>query len=906
MYRQNIQFPAKDAELREDVHALGTLIGEILREQGGEEFLQLVDDDRVVAIRRREGDSEGAALLEQRTSGRTPAAARDMTRAFSTWFQAVNTAEKVHRVRRRRQYLKDSETPQPGGIGDCLARLHREGLSLEEVLALISSLSIEPVFTAHPTESTRRTILRQQQSVAQRMLERANKGLTPPELATLWAQVRLDFTTMWQTEDHPRERLTVADEREHVLFYLVEILYRIIPFFYEEIEKALSEIYSVPVESLKIPGILRFGSWVGGDMDGSPDVHAKTIRETLHRHQQLIVSTYFSECQHLAEALSQSASRVGVSAALTDRIVAYNVLLPSAQSITPTRHDRMPYRVFFGQVAARLRTTYDGRPNGYERPEQLLADLHIVATSLQENRGVHAGLFLVRRLIRRVTTFGFHLATLDVRQHADVHNEVIAQGLGEPDWPQRPAVVRLEQLRDLLARDKGPTAPLDATGRRTMWVFEAIAQARHKFGGRSIGDYVVSGVKGPEDVLAVLLLARWADIADQRTGECPIDVAPLLESIDTLHRAGEFCQALAAEPAYQRHLQARGNKQIVVVGYSDSNKEGGIAASRWAIQLAQMQIVAASGAGAVRPTIFHGRGGTPSRGGGRIEQLVESAPSGAVHGVLRMTEQGEVVNQGYGLRPIAMRTLERAFSALSLATHSAERATLVPDSHCAAMATIASESLSAYRRLVYADPTFYRYFCQATPIDVIERMHIGSRPAARDGDAGIESLRAVPWVFAWTQSRHMLPGWFGFGSGVEAALQQYGAAVVDAMLAQWPFFGHLVEDVESMLARTDLDMAAHYDSLAAADLRAHFALIRSEFGLTAQHVIKLRGSARLLDSDPTLQRAIKLRNPYLDPMHMMQVDLLKRWRATERQDRALFEALLATISGIAQGLQATG
>jgi phosphoenolpyruvate carboxylase len=906
MYRQSIQFPVKDAALREDVHALGALIGETLRDQGGEEFFKLVEGDRLAAIRRRESGAEGAAELQERTMDRSPSAATDLTRAFSIWFQAVNTAEKAHRVRRRRQYLNDSSTSQPGGIADCISRLQRDGVTLEQALELIGSMSIEPVFTGHPTESTRRTILRKQQHIAHDLLDRQNPASTRAELDTLWARVRLEITSIWQTEEHPREGLTVVDEREHVLFYLIDILYRVVPLFYEEIEAALAKAYSVPAEQLDVPSILHFGSWVGGDMDGNPDVHGKTIRETLHRHRQLIVSTYFAECGQLAETLSQSANRVGVSGELAARIDSYGAILPGAQALAPARHDRMPYRVFFGQIGERLKATYEGRPNAYQSPDELLTDVALAADSLTLNRGRHAGYFLVRRFLRRVRTFGFHLATLDVTQHAHMHDQVIAQGLGTADWAALAPQERLSQLRDLLLRDQGPTSPFDAIGRRSLWVFEAIAQARHKFGGRAIGEYIVSGAQGPEDVLAVLLLARWADITDKRTGESPLDVAPLLESIESLERAGDILRSLCSEPAYRRHLASRGNIQMVMIGYSDTNKEGGIAASRWALQVAQNQLLDAAREAGIKVLIFHGRGGTPARGGGRTENLVEAAPDGAIRGVLRLTEQGEVVNQSYGLRPIAMRTLERTFASVALATAHAGRRPPTPPAQVAAMQTIAARSLSAYRGLVFGGPQFFEFFRAATPLDVIERMHIGSRPAARAVGSGVHALRAIPWVFAWTQSRHMLPGWFGFGSGISAALEQHGADVVGQMVAHWPFFGHLLDDVESMLAQTDLEIAGHYDELAGDALRAQAEPIRKEYALTVAHVLRLRGSARLLDSDPTLQRSIKLRNPYIDPMHLMQVDLLRRWRKSGRQDQALFGALRSTIGGIAQGLQATG
>jgi phosphoenolpyruvate carboxylase len=345
---------------------------------------------------------------------------------------------------------------------------------------------------------------------------------------------------------------------------------------------------------------------------------------------------------------------------------------------------------------------------------------------------------------------------------------------------------------------------------------------------------------------------------------------------------------------------------MVVIGYSDSNKEGGIAASRWALQVAQVALLEAARDAGIKLLIFHGRGGTPARGGGRTENLVEAVPGGAIRGVFRLTEQGEVVNQSYGLRPIAMRTLERTFAAVALATAHAGHTPPTPPAQCAAMRTIAATSLAVYRGLAFGSPQFFEYFRAATPLDVIERMHIGSRPAARAGGNGVEALRAIPWVFAWTQSRHMLPGWFGFGSGLQAAIEQHGEHVIGQMLAHWPFFGHLLDDVEAMLASTDLTIASHYDALAGNALEVQAEPIRKEYELTVAHVLKLRGSVHLLDSDPTLQRSIKLRNPYIDPMHLMQVDLLRRWRKTGREDHALFAALRATISGIAQGLQATG
>jgi phosphoenolpyruvate carboxylase len=905
MYRQNIHFPAKDAPLREDVHALGALVGEIVLEQCGQERFDLVEGDRVAAIQRREGVAGGEAELLARTRGRDANEARDLVRAFSTWFQVVNLAEKVHRIRRRREYLNNSAQPQPGGLDDALSRLAREGCTLADVRGLLSQLCVYPVFTAHPTESTRRTILRKQQQIAELLLDRLDPSITPAERRATWEQIRTELTSGWQTEEHPRERLTVADEREHVLFFLAEILYRIVPGFYEELAASIEKAFGATLTPRELPRVLRFGSWVGGDMDGAPDVHAKTIRETLQRQQLVIVNAYFVEAQRLGERLSQSASRVVVSKALQSRIDEYAMLMPAAREAAPARHDRMPYRQFCAQMAARLKNTYDGRPNHYENAGQFLADVQVMAESLAANKGGRAGLFYVERLLRRIGTFGFHLATLDVRQHADVHRAVVGQGLGDADFVARPAAERLERVRLALERDEAPSHPFDALGRRTLAVFEQLMHGRHRHGREAIGDYVVSGAAGPDDVLSVLLLARWAEMVDKRVGEVPLDVAPLFESVDALDACGTTVAQLLAEPVYRRHVAARGDRQVVMIGYADSNKESGFAASRWALHRAQGALAAAAGAAGVALTVFHGRGSATGRGTNRIETILRSAPPGSFHGVLRVTEQGEVINQSYALRPIALRSLEQALGG-AIRTLAGRPARPAPEpAFAAALDTIATTSRVVYRSLVHEAAGFYEYFRDATPIDVIERMQIGSRPANRAGRSGLDALRAVPWGFAWSQSRHLLPAWFGIGSGFDAAAEHHGAALLERMLAHWSFFGPLVDEIEFGLAVADMDIASWYAELAAPAYRHHFATVRAEYERTRDWVLRLRGERRLLDGEPSSQRAMKLRNPYVDPMHLMQIDLLRRWRATDRQDFDLQDALIASIAGISQGLQAT-
>lgn len=916
MARKDISFTAKDAALRDDVHTLGALVGEVLRDQGGNDFFDEVEGDRQVAIRRRDGDADAAVQLVVRAEGRSPAQAAELIRAFTTWFQTVNLAEKVHRVRRRRQYLNDSSTHQPGGLVECFHRLRAIGYDLDRALALLGRLSIEPVFTAHPTESTRRTLLRQQQRIARLLMTRLDASLTPVERRTTLERVRSELTTGWQTADNSREKLTIADEREHVLFFLVEVVYDVIPAFYEGIEEALVAVYGEQARNARVPEMLHFGSWVGGDMDGLPDVHAKTIRESCARHHALIVNRYFLEAQRLAEKLSQSERRtLGIPQALRDRIEHYKSVVPAARASTPSGHDEMPYRVLLGQIAERLRATYDHRSGQYERVEQLTDDLNLIARSLEANAGHYAGLFLVRRFQRRVRTFGLHLATLDVRQNAEVHRQIVGRALDEPQWEARPAAERIERLRDALARDESPPEVLEAAGKRALWVFEAMDYCRHRYGPAAVGSYVVSMARDIDDVLSVLLLARWAGLVDGQSGQVMLDVAPLFESVVALEAAGATLGRLLADPHYREHLAARGNCQVVMIGYADSNKESGIASSRWLLRKAQEAMLAACEGAGVRLLVFHGRGGSISRGGSRTEAVVSSLPSAVAGGQLRVTEQGETINDRYGLKPIALRTFEQGLNTLALAVAGECRETVRPGWE-EAVQLLSDASRARYRGFVHEDTGFFEFFQAVTPVDVIERMQIGSRPLVRGGGAGVETIRAVPWMFAWSQSRHMLPGWFGAGTGLAAVIDRLGPDIVAGMYRDWPFFEGLIDDVEMRLARADMDIAWHYERLYPGNVDDYSETIRQEYELSRRVVLQLKGCARLLDAEPTLQRSIWLRNPYVDPIHLMQVRLLRSWReagspndkgrAPDDPDRGLFPALVASVNGIAHGLQGTG
>ena len=903
--RQDITFEDKDQALRDDVRTLGTLVGELIREQGGDELFEFVENARLRSIRRRENNELEGEELAALVEGLDPGMAMQVIRAFSTYFQMVNTAEKVHRIRRRREYLRDVEGYQPGGPEDTLIRLKANGMTADELQDLLNSMRIEPVFTAHPTEPTRRTILRKEQTIVRHLVDMINPTMTPQEKNAALQNIRLLVTTGWQTDEHPSEQMTVADELEHVLFFMTDVLYRAMPPFYEDVEAAVQRIYGEDEKKIDVPNLVNFASWVGGDMDGNPNVNAKTIRSTLTRQRALILNLYFRECAKLSAKLSQAEDRIGFSDKLLEQVDTYRGVFQNAYHDVPARHRDMPYRVFLRLIQERLQSTFDDDMFPYEKVGQFRNDIQLIHDSLVANKGEHAGLFSVRRLLRRIDTFGFHLVTLDVRQDAHVHREVVGECLGEDDWMEMPSAERSKRIIEAIESREGVPEQLSTQARKTIAVFQAIGFCRRKYGRRAIGPFIVSMTQGADDILSVLLLSQWSELHNRR-GEVPLDVAPLLETVDDLQRGPDILNDLLSSELYRAHLATRGDRQTVMIGYSDSNKDGGLASARWALQGAQQTLVNAVASHDIELTLFHGRGGTISRGGSKTHVAVLGAPPGTVNGRLRVTEQGEIINEKYGLRAIALRTLEQVLGSLALATAMPRhRGNDDPDWH-AMMDVVADESRKAYRELIYDTPEFYDYFRLATPIDIIERMRIGSRPSSRRAQGGVNALRAIPWVFAWTQSRFVLPGWYGIGRGLARAAEEFEDAAFRKMFSEWYFMRALMADAEMVLAKTDLGIAKLYSELAGDLHDTFFPIIRDEFELTRNLILEYSGHEVLLEGDITLQRAIMLRNPYVDPMSLMQVDLLKRWRDSNCEDEELFDALLASVNGIAQGMQNTG
>jgi phosphoenolpyruvate carboxylase len=897
--RRDIDFLPSDGPLREDVRRLGAMVGDLLAEQLGHAFFAKVESIRTAAIRLR---SAGAAPegLAQEVSGLNPQLAEHLTRAFSTYFQVVNIAERVHRIRRRREYERAGAAPQPDSLLEVLQRLKSSGVSLEEVASWLPKLDIEPVFTAHPTEAVRRTLLEKEQVIFRCLVADLDGQRTPNERAVDVARLRTALTSGWQTADSSRERPRVQDELEHVGFYLGDPIYRVVPVFYEVFDDALRQVYG---ESLPLPTLLRFGSWVGGDMDGNPNVNADTIAATLRAQRALVLDRYDSEVGQLARELSQSQGQVAIDAAVLARIEQYRAQLPAVSTGLNPRYADMPYRILLAFVRARLRATAEEKEAAYASPAELLADIELIADSLRSNKGRNAGWFAVRRLLWRVRTFGFHLARLDVRQDSRVHAAALGVAIGDSEWESRAAPAQALALQTYARGETELPAPSDATGEMLDAVFDQLAYARDAYGVNAIGIYIISMARSAADVLAVLALARRAQFVDA-DNHVPLDIAPLFETVDDLRHGPATISALLADPVYRAHLAARGDRQTVMLGYSDSSKDGGIVASRWALQSAQVELLKIAHGAGINIAFFHGRGGSISRGGGKTTRAVIASPRGSVNGRLRVTEQGEVIHRKFGIRALALRTLEQTTGAVLWASMRPRPPEPREAQWRLAIDAAAKHGAVAYRALINADG-FMDYFRLATPIDVIERMTLGSRPSRR-GAGSIDNLRAIPWVFAWTQSRAGLTGWFGVGSALEHAAAEFGEEVLREMAQRWPFFRTMLDDVEMVMAKSDLAIAALFSRLSGPSHEQFFPIIEAEFARAEQWILKLKGTDSVLAEDPRLALSIRLRNPYVDPMSLMQVDLLSRWRASDRHDEALFAALVATVNGIAQGLQNTG
>lgn len=898
---RDIAFPPTDQPLREDVNRLGSLVGEVLAEQEGADFLALIESIRSAAILRREQGCDDAALHGV-LDGMAPEVAEAVVRAFATYFNAVNLAERVHRIRRRRDYQREGSPAQPGSLLAVLSGLKAEGVDYDSLCQWLERLCVELVLTAHPTEAVRRALLEKEQDVVRGLVDDLDRNLTPQERFAGWARMRMAITSAWQTAESPPSKPTVADELEHVGFYLSESIYRVLPVFHEAFADAVQAVYGRPAPSL--PQMLRFGSWVGGDMDGNPNVGAETIAATLAMQRAMVLRAYQGDLAKLGRLLTQSVARVGIDASVFERIQSYQQRFPEAAAQLRSRQADMPYRNLLVLIGARLEATASDEAGGYSGPQEFVTDLELIEASLVAHRGDRAGLFALRRTLCRARAFGFHLAMLDVRQDSGVHTAALALCLGDAQFAGRDAATRAARLAEVLAAPapKLDLNTLEEPAHSTLTVFRVLAQARRSYGPNALGPYIVSMSRSAADALAVLALAHLAGDIEARQA---LDVTPLFETVADLEAAPQVLRALLADPHYRAHLAGRGGRQLVMLGYSDSSKDAGMLASRFALQQAQHALLALGREFGVRIDFFHGRGGSISRGGGKTEHAVMAAPRGSIDGHLRVTEQGEVIHRKYGIRALALRNIEQTVGAVlraSLRPRPPEPRETAWREKARAMAEV---SRMAYRALVHEDAGFPAYFRQATPIDLIERLRLGSRPAKRSGSGDISSLRAIPWVFAWAQTRCNLTAWYGVGTGLMHGIETWGLDTIAEMGRSWAFFMALLDDMEMVLAKSDLSIFEGYSRQA--EQHAHFfPLIQAEFERTRTAVLALRGSDELLARDLRLRRSIRLRNPYVDPINLLQQDLLQRWRAAGYPDDGDYRALVATANGISAGVQNTG
>jgi len=905
--------------LRADVHLLGELVGDVLREQGGPELFAAVEYIRTAAIALR---SRGTADATQERSllqwaQRQPTdRLLQLVRAFSVYFHLINLAEEHHRVRTLRE-REQAGGPLQESIAAALSMLRNVGVRAEAVQVCLQQLEAHPVFTAHPSEARRRTLLHHLARAADQITQLDDPRATPRLRSAILEALRARITLIWQTSETRLERPTVLDEVQSVLHVLSGTLYELAPRIYRTLEASLSATYSRQQEAPDTP-FLRLGTWVGGDRDGNPAVTAEVTRAAARLARAAILHHYREEVQALGRDLSISARLVGASPEL----------------ITSLDHDRAelgtqlvkrwadePYRRKLGLIAERLRRAEQGEPGGYEQAETLRADLRLIQESLLASGGERIARGPLLDLCRRVEVFGFHLAELEIRQHAARHTAAVselvqlAEGIDYAalDEAQRQALLESRLAGSPLALPPEALSPLT---RETLNTFRAMADIQRSNGPEACQTCVISMSHAPGDVLAVLFLAREAGLFSWSGGDtamCRLDVAPLFEEIEELRQCGDILTRLAQSPVYRAVLAARGNRQQVMIGYSDSNKDGGYLAATWQTYRAQEALARAAQALGIDLLIFHGRGGAIGRGGGPTGRAILARPPDARQPNLKVTEQGEVIFARYGHPAIAERHFEQIISSLLLsALGTAEETPL--DEWIETMERLAAVSKAHYEALVKHAPALLEFFRQATPFQELGSLHLASRPVSRTGlmttALALEDLRAIPWVFSWTQIRANLPGWFGLGTALQAEIDAGGLERLQAMYQRWRFFAMALDNAQLSLGTADMPTVRRYTSLAKNGAGA-FRQIEAEYTRSVATILQITQQQELLEQSSRLARSIKLRNPYVDALHVAQIALLRRYRAlpddAPPETRAtLLDAIHHSINGIAAGLQTTG
>ncbi len=933
-----------DAPLGADIHRLGDLLGETLKQLGGQRLFETEERIRALCKSLR---ARPSAATERKLKKLLHGLDLDETigtiRAFSVYFQLANIAEQHHRIRRKRYYeLHSPDRPQRGSLSDTFRRLADSGVDRKQVSAILEHLDVALVVTAHPTEAARRSLLDKHRRVAD-LLTAFDENPPPPIRAELEEQLAAVVEEIWQTDEVRRTKPTVLDEVNNGLYYFDAVLFDAVPVLLEELDHRAGETYrGVALADGAVP--LRFGSWIGGDRDGNPFVTPEVTWEALRLQQRLALRKYAATVADLGRRLSESSRFAPPSAELLEGIEADAKAFPAAARPIARRNAEEPYRQKLSYIYLRLENAiehnaslagaFDGEPKNalvrirpsppstgptYRTGDDLWTDLRHVRDSLHGGGAVHAAR-AVDRLMRQVATFDLHTATLDLRQHSDRHTAALSEitrsiGLGR-DYAKMSEADRVAWLAEELASLRplvGLETRLGAETVETLNVFRVARRALDEISPRAIRTYVVSMTREASDLLAPLLLAKEAGLfAPGRDGAHFVAVAPLFETIDDLRRAPDIMARLFDEPVYAEYLARAGGLQEVMIGYSDSSKDGGILTSSWELYKAQERLWEVARARGVELRLFHGRGGTVGRGGGPSHEAILAQPPGTVASRIKITEQGEVISSKYGLPELALRSLELATGAAIAAS--------VPvkdvvdrdlDEWKAVMERLSDDAFGAYRHVVRDTPGFYDYFVEATPVEELAHLQIGSRPSKRKkGSKSLDDLRAIPWVFGWTQSRHLLPGWLAVGTALESFVAESAkrnTALLRRMYRGWPFFRSTISNIEMTLAKADFQIAHQYASLVT-DRRAAeriFRMLEEEFERTRRMVLLITGRKVLLETAPVLRRSISVRNPYVDPMSYLQVELLARRRAGADDDLSLYATLL-TINGVAAGMRNTG
>jgi phosphoenolpyruvate carboxylase len=906
--------PTKDDPLRRDVRSLGAILGQTLIEQAGQDVFDSVErlrrlliDHRTASRKRQPASSKHMRRAQAMVAAMDLTRAYQVTKAFATYFELTNLAETNHRKRRRRAGKLDSERVLPGSFRGTLLRLKAAGLSAEAALAALSEIQITPVFTAHPTEVARQTVLLKRQRIALQLERLDRLPLTGAKAQDCEDRIRAEVAALWQTDEVRLAKPTVGDEIRMGLRYFRLALFESLPWIYSEIVESFREVYSLTLDESSVPNVVHFGSWIGGDRDGNPLVKPHFIPQALDAARGLILREYLSDVEALSDRLSSSRRQIGMSNELLSRLRHYERTIPGVRLAWGENNHAESYRRFCSYAFHKLQQSREAMdaPAGYASPGELEADLLLIWNSLEANHGERMAHIYLGPLLRKLRKFGFRLQTLDIRQHARIHAQAVAELGAELDS-------RSEVRHSVEASSKPASSetPGSSETEELLETFRTIAEVKRTHPPASIRHYIISGAESEADVLNVVRLARLAgvEVAGSPTdpGLMPV---PLFESIDALRASAAVMRKLWSDREYAPLVDSWDRWQEVMLGYSDSNKDGGMLTSTWELHKAHRELHRVARECNIKLRLFHGRGGTVGRGGGPTHSAILAQPAGCFSGQIRVTEQGEVLNWKYSDPVLAEWNLELMLAAsLEAFTRSGESDS-VPSDWEAAVEEMSEAAFGVYRRQIAENPDVIEYFEQSTPVNELDSARIGSRPARRAKGRRLEDLRAIPWVFGWMQSRYAVPAWFGVGY----ALEKFAArsAAHDRLLRRiargFPMFSGTLSNVEIGMAKADLGIAREYSSLVrdAALRKRVFSMLEEEFLRSRRMILRVTGQRELLARNRVLARSIRLRNPYVDPMSLIQVELLRR-KQQGQPSADLEYPLGATINGIAAGLHNTG